>query len=66
MKTGNKDISYLPPGVRLNQKLLSEHSNLFQVESYAYSDDIEERKVETTFLRRPQFKINENSRRRFY
>jgi hypothetical protein len=49
-----------------NQQSISDNPILTQVESDAYFEDIEERKAETATLRRPQFRINENSRRRFY
>ena len=66
MKTDNNIKSIQPPGGISNQKLLSEHSILTQVEPDTYIEDIEERKAETNLSRRPQFRINENSRRRFY
>lgn len=66
MKTDNYIKSIQPPDNKLNQKLLSVHSILTDVESDACFEEIEDRKMETNLLRRPQFRINENSRRRFY
>jgi hypothetical protein len=66
MNTDNNIKSIQPSGGTSNQKLLSAHSILTDVETEAYFEDVEETKVEKTVLRRPQFRINENSRRRFY
>ena len=65
MKTDNNIKNIQPPGGNLNQKLLSEHLIVKQVEPDTYFEDIEERKEETNLSRRPQFRIIENSRRRF-
>jgi mannitol/fructose-specific phosphotransferase system IIA component (Ntr-type) len=71
MKENQKDTKTAVSSQRVKQKesnkqYISDNTILTQVESDTYFEDIEERKAETTTLRRPQFRINENSRRRFY
>lgn len=62
----NNIISSQPPGTILNQKLLIAHTILADVETEAHFEEVEVKVTESNQLRRPQFKINENSRRRFY
>ena len=65
MKTDNNIISDQQPDSKLNQQSIPGKPILTPDESAIYSEDIEERKAETNLSRRPQFRINENSIRRF-
>jgi hypothetical protein len=66
MNTDNNIKSIQPPGGASNQKLLIAHSILTDIETEASFEEVEVKVTDSTSLRRPQFKINENSRRRFY
>jgi hypothetical protein len=58
-----------PSDGKSNQKSISVASILTPVESDAYFEDIEDiivKDAESLLVRKPQFRINENSRRRFY
>jgi len=66
MKSNNNDPVSQQFDTKLTQELMQNNSDSQLDKMNRNIEDTEEALAETTFQRRPQFRFNENDRRRFF